>query len=1572
MRPHPFASLFLAAALALAPDLPAQPPAQLNYQGRVAVDGVNFDGVGQFKFALTNADGSVTHWSNDGTSSAGSEPGTAVSLAVVKGLYSVALGDLAIAGMTAVPTNVFAQANLRLRVWFNDGLHGFQLLTPDQPLTAAGYAVLAGNVPDGSISGPKLAPGAVGSANLAPGVLATPLTVNASYPILTSNTSVSVTNGQTQSLLLPSSANAGDLLQIQAAGAGGWVAASWLPRGPVRAWKGLGLSTDGLVRVGVASGGPIQLSSDGGLTWVDRAEARAWRAVSVAAAGQRMLACAYDEFNGGIFTSSDGGTTWIERNFNPGSLHFSAAAISGNGLRMFVAHDHGGSGDYLYSSVDGGAGWNVRAGDARRRWSGVALSQTGTVVLACDNGVNAPGGRLYVSGNGGNSFSAREGNRRWTGVALSSSGTRMAAVVDGEPIFVSTDSGVSWVPRESARAWRSISMSADGQRLLAATADNFLYSSNDGGVTWVAELSDTPRPWSATALSPSGLQRLAAVDGGSLYGGDFSLSGAAGTQVTLRYGSDGTWQALTQPNVAAGAIGTAQLQANSVTSAQLASGTLPRVQAVSSTAVATASNTSYLATASEDTTFALPAAAQVGDTIQVSGGGGGWTAANPNWIARESARDWMAVAASLDGLKVYAAVNNDRVYASLDGGLNWTARGPVRPWKSIASSADGQRLVATSYQAPGGVILTSQDGGVTWAERSIPTDSWLATAASSADGLKLIVGADGFNTGGYLYLSADGGQTWTTRLNDAQRRWTEVASSADGTRLVAVDRGLYAGVGVPHAGQLYVSLDSGATWAPANAARDWAAVSCSQDGLKILAGVTNGYLYVSLDGGVTWQERASVSPWTSVRVSADGSTMYAVTSSGSSVFVSIDNGATWQAEGPGGAWRSVATSVDGKRAFVVGDNKQISSKGFSFAGGQGTSLTLQYLGGGLWQPAASAAVGTGVVGSAQLVAGAVGATQLADGSVTTAKLAIGAVGAAQLADGSVTTGKLAPGAIGSAQLADGAVTTAKLASAAVTANELANGAVSAAKLAAGAVGSAQVATGAIGTAQLADSAVTSAKLAAGAVGGTQLADNSITSTKLTNGSVLNGALATGAVTNSKISAGAVGTTQLADAAVGTTQLADAAVTSTKLAAGAVGGTQLADNSITSTKFTNGSVSNSALATGAVTAAKISAGAVGTTQLATSAVGTTQLADAAVTSPKLAAGAVGATQLANAAVGTAQLTDAGVTAAKLAAGAVGSAKLASDLTLDGTVSFTGTVLVDSNGTAGTGPTPGVLFGATGSGEAITSKRSNGTGQFGLNFFTNNVQRMTVTNSGNVGIGTNNPTLARLQVAGSVATSLSYGYLNSSGNTGTAGTSSVQLSIHASDRIAASEFNAFSDERIKTVRGISDGAGDLLTLQRIEVTDYTFKDRLARGDRPQKKVVAQQVERVFPQAVGRLTDVVPDIFRAATARADGWIDLGTDLRVGERVKLVTVQEQGVHEVLEVRPGAFRTAFRPTAEEARVFVYGREVSDFRTVDYEAISMLNVSATQELARQLESVRADLAALRRELDRRATPVANR
>ncbi len=171
-----FATLALAALVVLssflfAPCSFSQVPQLLNYQGRVAVIGTNFNGTGQFKFALVNGNGTQTYWSNDGTSNAGSQPTASVSLPVVNGLYSVLLGNALLPNMTIVPVAVFTNPDVRLRVWFNDGSHGFQLLTPDQRIAAVGYAIMAGNVPDGSITGAKLAVGAVGAANIADGAI---------------------------------------------------------------------------------------------------------------------------------------------------------------------------------------------------------------------------------------------------------------------------------------------------------------------------------------------------------------------------------------------------------------------------------------------------------------------------------------------------------------------------------------------------------------------------------------------------------------------------------------------------------------------------------------------------------------------------------------------------------------------------------------------------------------------------------------------------------------------------------------------------------------------------------------------------------------------------------------------------------------------------------------------------------------------------------------------------------------------------------------------------------------------------------------------------------------------------------------------------------------------------------------------------------------------------------------------------------------------------------------------------------------------------------------------------------
>jgi hypothetical protein len=221
------------------------------------------------------------------------------------------------------------------------------------------------------------------------------------------------------------------------------------------------------------------------------------------------------------------------------------------------------------------------------------------------------------------------------------------------------------------------------------------------------------------------------------------------------------------------------------------------------------------------------------------------------------------------------------------------------------------------------------------------------------------------------------------------------------------------------------------------------------------------------------------------------------------------------------------------------------------------------------------------------------------------------------------------------------------------------------------------------------------------------------------------------------------------------------------------------------------------------------------------------------------------------------------------------------------------------------------------------------------------------TGAIGIGTTSPTQARLVVNGSAAnTFASYGYLNRTHPTGTVNgnTNGANYSIYASERIAAAEFNAYSDARIKNIKGITNNAEDLKTLMGIEITNYTLKDVVAKGNAQYKKVIAQQVEKVYPQAVSKLTDVIPDIYKKTVIKS-GKIVLSNTLKAGDKVKLIF--EDG-EELVVVKSATLNEFSVDTKKEGNVFVYGRQVNDFRSVDYEAISMLNVSATQELARQL------------------------
>ena len=118
-------------------------PLLLNYQGRILAGSAQFDGTGQFKFALVDATGASVYWLNSPDANGDREPDAAIQAPVSRGLHSILIGDTRIANMAPLTGDIFARNALYLRVWFSDGTSAFERLTPDQQLAAVSFAIRA-------------------------------------------------------------------------------------------------------------------------------------------------------------------------------------------------------------------------------------------------------------------------------------------------------------------------------------------------------------------------------------------------------------------------------------------------------------------------------------------------------------------------------------------------------------------------------------------------------------------------------------------------------------------------------------------------------------------------------------------------------------------------------------------------------------------------------------------------------------------------------------------------------------------------------------------------------------------------------------------------------------------------------------------------------------------------------------------------------------------------------------------------------------------------------------------------------------------------------------------------------------------------------------------------------------------------------------------------------------------------------------------------------------------------------------------------------------------------------------
>jgi hypothetical protein len=220
------------------------------------------------------------------------------------------------------------------------------------------------------------------------------------------------------------------------------------------------------------------------------------------------------------------------------------------------------------------------------------------------------------------------------------------------------------------------------------------------------------------------------------------------------------------------------------------------------------------------------------------------------------------------------------------------------------------------------------------------------------------------------------------------------------------------------------------------------------------------------------------------------------------------------------------------------------------------------------------------------------------------------------------------------------------------------------------------------------------------------------------------------------------------------------------------------------------------------------------------------------------------------------------------------------------------------------------------------------------------------SGNVGIGTTNPSYP-LQVQATAATgSTAARYFNNPTALTTTGGSVFNVSILGIGDIGTNgSIVAFSDRRAKILE--SDPTESYLNLvNKVDVRQYSWIDKISKDSSKKIGFFAQEVEKVLPDAVGTTTGVVPTIYHEADAFTESTITLTNHGLTTERKLEVVDPENGKTTIDIVRvidADNLEVKFEKVPKD-KLFVVGPEVDDSRMVNHDYLMAVGFGGLKEL----------------------------
>ena len=201
-------------------------------------------------------------------------------------------------------------------------------------------------------------------------------------------------------------------------------------------------------------------------------------------------------------------------------------------------------------------------------------------------------------------------------------------------------------------------------------------------------------------------------------------------------------------------------------------------------------------------------------------------------------------------------------------------------------------------------------------------------------------------------------------------------------------------------------------------------------------------------------------------------------------------------------------------------------------------------------------------------------------------------------------------------------------------------------------------------------------------------------------------------------------------------------------------------------------------------------------------------------------------------------------------------------------------------------------------------------------------------------------------------------------------------HPSGQNGPSHYLNSSDRRIKTDISLIDDSIALDQVNQLESHQYNY----ISGKKPMKTIgfIAQEVKEVVPNAVSLQTEYIPDEMRIITEpvwsqdASNNWLleipDLDMSGNFTGKAKFYVsndpsgndevCKEVQIKEVDGSTPLFTKTKFVAEFDQSwnNVFFYGKEVSDFHTLDKNQIFALHHSAIQELSRRNDKLQEENA----------------